>query len=47
MTAIQFFDTDLEEKSIDTIESAEFSFHIFNWETFDNILDTEVFSLTF
>ena len=47
VTAIQFFDTDLEEKSIDTIESAEFSFHIFNWETFDNILDTEVFSLTF
>ena len=32
---------------VDAEKSAEFSFHIFNWETFDNILDTEVFSLTF
>jgi hypothetical protein len=45
--AITFFDSDLEDNGISAIETVELSFHIFNSETWDDIVDTEPVSIVF
>ena len=44
---ITFMESDLEKNDITEIESVELSFHFFDWETWDNDVDTEVVSITF
>ena len=44
---ITFMDTELEENEIDTIEDVELSFHIFNMEDWETIVDTEVVNISF
>lgn len=47
MSAVQFFSSDLEENSITDIQEVEFSFHIFNTESWGEIYDSDVIKLTF
>lgn len=44
---ITFMDSDLENNDITEIETVELSFHFFDWETWENNVDTEVVSITF
>ncbi len=44
---ITFLSSELEENEITTIEDVELSFHIFDSESWDGIVDTEVVSITF
>lgn len=47
VTDIQFISTDLEKNGITEINDVEFSFHIFNWDTFDTIYDSDVIKLSY
>ena len=47
MSAVQFFDTDLEENSITDIKDIELSFHVFDTKTWDTIYDSDVIKLSF
>lgn len=44
---ITFFESELEENEITAIEDIELSFHIFDYDSWDTIADTEVVKLTF
>jgi len=44
---ITFFSEDLEENDITTIENIEISLHIFNTDSWDTIVDTDVISIEF
>lgn len=44
---ITFMKSDLEENAIDQIDSAEFLFHIYDSDTWDTIIDTELLTITF
>ena len=44
---ITFMSTDLEDNAITTIEKTELSFHVFNMDTMDTIVDTETVTITF
>lgn len=44
---ITFMSSDFEENGISAIESLELSFHIFDFDSWDTIVDTDVISLTF
>lgn len=44
---ITFSESDLEENGIDTIEDVELSFHIFDSNDWDTIVDTDVVKITF
>lgn len=44
---ITFMSSDLEENEIEKIEDVELSFHIFSFETWDTIADTEPVVITF
>lgn len=44
---ITFMDSDLEENDITAIESVELSFHVFDFDGWDTIVDTEVVNITF
>ncbi len=44
---ISFMETELEENEITSIEDIELSFHIFDFESWDTIVDTDVVSMTF
>lgn len=47
VSSITFFSSDLEENEITQIQSTEFSFHIFNSNTWDTISDSEAIVLEF
>lgn len=47
ITAITFFSSDLEENEITTINSIETSFHVFNMESWDTIVDTDPITINF
>ena len=47
ITAVQFFDTDLEDNGIETISDLELYFTIFNQESWDEIANTDVINLSF
>ena len=47
ITALTFFSSSLEENGIDKIEDMEFILHIFDMDTWNTIVDTDVISLTF
>lgn len=44
---ITFMDTDLEENEITAIEDVELSFHVFEADGWDTIVDTDVVTITF
>ena len=44
---ITFMETELEENDIISIEDIELSFHIFDLESWDTIVDTDVVSMVF
>lgn len=45
--SITFMSSELEENGIDTIESIELSFHIFDTESWDTIADTAPVTINF
>lgn len=45
--SITFMTSDLEDNDISVIETVELSFHIFDIESWDTIVDTEIISITF
>ena len=45
--AITFMGSDLEENEITAIEDIELSFHVFDFDGWDTIVDTEVVNITF
>lgn len=47
ITAVQFFDTDLEDNGIETINDLELCFTIFNLESWADIADTDIINLSF
>lgn len=47
ITNLQFFQKDMEENGIDKINDVEFYFHIFEWDTFDDIYDSDVITLKY
>lgn len=47
ITAVQFFDSDLEDNGIETINDLELYFTIFNQESWDEIANTDVINLSF
>ena len=47
ISAVQFFSTDLEDNGIDDITSVELYFHVFEAETWDTIVDTDVITIQF
>ena len=47
ITDLQFLSKDLEENGITDINDVEFYFHIFSWETFDTIYDSDVIKLSY
>jgi len=47
MSAVQFFSNDLEKNGITDVEEVELYFHIFNEETWDVILDSEIQNISF
>lgn len=47
ISAVQFFSTDLEENGIEDITDVELYFHIFDAESWDTIVDTDVISVKF
>lgn len=47
ISAVQFFDSDLEENSITDISGIELYFNIFNLETWDDIFNSDVIKLEF
>ena len=46
-TDLQFLSKDLEDNGITDINDVEFYFHIFSWETFDTIYDSDVIKLSY
>lgn len=44
-TSLTFFETDLQDNGIESVEDVELKFHIFNKDTFDTIIDTDVITL--
>lgn len=44
---VTFFQTDLDDNHITSIESLEFRIHVYDSETWDTIFDSDVISLTF
>lgn len=47
ITAVQFFDSDLEDNGIETINDLELYFTIFNLESWNEIANTDVINLSF
>ncbi len=47
ITAVQFYDTDLESNGITDITNVNLSFHVFNTESWDAILDSDPIEITF
>lgn len=47
LTAVTFFDTDLEENGITDISDIEASFHVFDMDSWDTIVDTEPVKINF
>lgn len=44
---ITFMESDLEENGITTIENVELSFHVFDFDDWETIVDTEIANITF
>jgi len=44
---ITFMESDLDENEVAAIEDVELSFHVFDFEKWDTIVDTEVVTITF
>ena len=47
ISAVQFYSSDLEENSIEDITDVELYFHIFDLESWDDIFDSDVISISF
>ena len=47
VTDMSFSNTELEENSITSVDSIETSFHIFNTDSFDTIIDTPAITITY
>lgn len=47
LTELTFMSSDLEENSIEEINEIEFSFHIYDYDTYDNYYDTEMLKVEF
>jgi len=47
LTAVTFFESDLEDNGIEEIEVIETSFHVFEMEDWDDIVDTDVIEIMF
>ena len=47
ITALTFFSTDLEKNDIESFEEVELSFHVFDTDEWETIVDTEKYTLTF
>lgn len=47
LTAVTFFSSDLEKNDIEKFEDVELSFHIFETDGWETIVDTEKYTLTF
>ena len=47
VNTITFMETELEENGITAIENVELSFHVFDFENWDTIVDTEVVKIEF
>lgn len=47
LTAVTFFDSDLEENGITDISDIEASFHVFDMDSWDTIVDTEPVKINF
>ena len=45
--AITFLDSDLEDNGITNIEDVEVSFNIFNTDSWDTVVDTDVVTISF
>nr|DAR40339.1 MAG TPA: Protein of unknown function (DUF3568) [Caudoviricetes sp.] len=45
--SMSFMSSELDEAGIEKIETVEFYFHIFNWDSMDTILDSNVITLEF
>ena len=46
-TELTFFDSDLQDNGIETIETLELSFHIFNTASWDTLFDSDPVTITF
>jgi hypothetical protein len=44
-TSLMFFSSDLEDNGITDLENVELKFHIFNKDTWDTIIDSDVVTL--
>ena len=44
---MSFMESSLEENDIETIDDVELSFHVFDYDTWDTIVDTDVVSISF
>ena len=47
ISAVQFYSSDLEENSIEDITDVELYFHIFDLESWEDIFDSDVISISF
>ena len=47
ITAVTFFSSSLEENGITDITSIETSFHVFDMESWDTIVDTDPITINF
>jgi hypothetical protein len=47
MDTITFMSSELEENGIETIESVELSFHVFDMSSWDTIVDTALVTINF
>lgn len=47
LSEVTFLESDLEQNGITNIENAELAFHIFDQESWDTIVDTDVVKITF
>ena len=47
VTALTFFNSSLEENEVTEIESIEASFHVFDADTWDDIVNTEPIKINF
>ena len=47
ITAVQFFDSDLQDNGITEIKDVELNFHVFNMESYDDIFDSDTIHMQF
>ena len=45
-SSLSFFDTDLQDNGVESVDDLELKFHIFHTDTFDTIMDSEAIAIT-